>query len=74
MILVFVLAGTFTATLAGAAALVMGHPWWIGLASYVATGMLTVLVLAVFTAITLKVAARKTDTSAPGAGMALAKQ
>lgn len=74
MILVFALAGTFTATIAGVTALIMGQSWWVGLASYIAAGMLTVLILAVFTAVTLKVAARKTDMSAPGAGMALAKQ
>ena len=63
MILVFALAGTFTATLAGVAALIMGQSWWIGLASYIASGMLTVFVLVIFTTFTLKGTSRKTDTS-----------
>ena len=63
MILVFALAGTFTATLAGVTALIMGQSWWIGLASYIASGMLTVFILVIFTTISLKGTARKTDTS-----------
>lgn len=59
MILVFALTGTFTATIAGVTALIMGQPWWIGLASYIATGMLTVFILAVFAALALKNTARK---------------
>lgn len=62
MILIFALAGTFTATMAGVTALMMGQPWWIGLASYIAAGMLTVFILGVFAAFTLKNPARKTDT------------
>ena len=74
MILVFALAGTFTATLAGVGALLMGQSWWMGLASYMAAGMLTVLILAVFTAISLKIAGRRTDTPAQRTSMILAKQ
>ncbi len=62
MILVFALAGTFTATVAGVTALMMGQPWWIGLASYMAAGMLTVCIFAAFTAFVLKAAPRKTET------------
>ncbi len=64
MILVFALAGTVTATIAGVTALIMGQSWWIGLLSYIAAGMLTVLVLAVFTGFALKVAPRKADGQA----------
>ena len=54
MILIFALAGTFTAMIAGVSALVMGQPWWIGLASYVAAGIITVCFLAVFSAFSTK--------------------
>ena len=74
MILVFALAGTFTATIAGVGALLMGQSWWMGLASYLAAGMLTVFILAVFTAISLKVAGRKTDAPTLRASMTLAEQ
>lgn len=73
MILVFALAGTFTATLAGITALILGQPWWIGLASYICTGMLTVLVLAIFTAFALKMTSRKADTASLSARMPLAE-
>lgn len=48
LILIFVLAGTFAATVAAIGTLIMGHPWWMGLASYIAAGMLTVCFAAVF--------------------------
>ena len=48
MILFFALAGTFAATVAAVSALIMGQPWWIGLASYISAGMLTVCFSAVF--------------------------
>lgn len=48
MILVFALAGTFAATVAAVSALVMGQPWWIGLASYVGAGMVTICFSAIF--------------------------
>lgn len=73
MILVFALAGTFTATIAGVTALVMGHPWWVGLASYVGAGMLTVGILAVFAAFAVKSTQRKTDAPTLRAGMPLAE-
>lgn len=73
MILVFALAGTFTATIAGVTALVMGQPWWIGLASYVGVGMLTVFALAVFTVFALKIRAHKTDIPALRSRMPLAE-
>lgn len=73
MILVFALAGTFTATIAGVTALVMGQPWWIGLASYVTAGMLTVLLLAVFTAFALKVTGRKAESGALRTVLSLAE-
>lgn len=73
MILVFALAGIFTATIAGVAALVMGQPWWIGLASYAAAGMLTVFALALFTAFALKTTARKTDGATLRSRMPLAE-
>lgn len=69
MILFFALAGTFTATLAGVSALVMGQPWWIGLASYIAAGMLTVGVLAAFAAFTFKASPHKTAGPVLGTGM-----
>lgn len=73
MILVFALAGTFTATVAGITALIMGQPWWIGLASYIGVGMVTVFVLAVFAAFALKMAPRKTDSSDLRTGLPLAE-
>lgn len=73
MILVFALAGTFTATIAGITALIMGQPWWIGLASYIGVGMLTVFVLAVFAAFALKTAPRKTEVAGLRSGMPLAE-
>ena len=60
MILVFALAGIFTATVASVTALVMGHSWWIGLASYIGAGMLTVLAIAIFATVAPKVGARRT--------------
>ena len=54
MILVFALAGTFAATVAAISALVMGQPWWIGLASYIGAGMVTVCFSAVFFAFAKK--------------------
>ena len=48
MILIFALAGTFAATVAAVSALIMGQPWWIGLASYISAGVLTVCFSAVF--------------------------
>lgn len=74
MILVFALAGTFTATIAGVTALIMGQPWWIGLASYIAAGMLTVFVLAIFAALTMKITARRTNGIALQSGLSLAEQ
>jgi hypothetical protein len=73
MILVFALAGTFMATIAGITALIMGQPWWIGLASYIGAGLLTVLILAIFAAFSLKLAPRKPEAGLP-AGMRLADQ
>ena len=73
MILVFALAGTFTATVAGVSVLIMGHPWWIGLASYVGAGMLTVFILAIFTAFVLKAPASRADASRLRTGMPLAE-
>lgn len=69
MILIFALAGTFTAMIAGVSALIMGQPWWIGLASYVAAGMLTVCGLAVFSAFASKASLRKAEGPRLGAGM-----
>jgi heme/copper-type cytochrome/quinol oxidase subunit 2 len=74
MILVFALAGSFTATIAGVTALMMGQSWWIGLASYMGAGMLTVFVLAAFTAFTLKTTARKPDHSTLRSGLTLAER
>ena len=54
MILVFALAGTFAATVAAVSALAMGQPWWIGLASYIGAGMVTVCFSAVFFALAKK--------------------
>ena len=73
MILVFALAGTFTATIAGVTALIMGQSWWIGLASYIGAGMLTVGILAVFTAFALKGSPRKANAPQMRAGMPLAE-
>jgi hypothetical protein len=73
MILVFALAGTFTATIAGVTALVMGQPWWIGLASYIATGMITVFILAVFTSLALKAKPHKADAQSIRVRMPLAE-
>lgn len=69
MILIFALAGSFTATIAGVSALVMGQPWWVGLASYVAAGMLTVCVLAVFSVFATKASLRKAEGPRLGTGM-----
>ena len=65
MILVFALAGTFTATIAGVTALITGHSWWMGLASYAVVGMLTVFIIAVFMAFAAKAGARKGDAPTP---------
>lgn len=73
MILIFALAGIFTATVAGVTALIMGQPWWIGLASYIGTGMLTVFVLALFAALALKSTARNADTPSLRARLPLAE-
>ena len=73
MILVFALAGSFTATIAGVTALIMGQSWWIGLVSYIGAGMLTVLILAAFTAFTVKTKTRKPDQLSVRAGLTLAK-
>jgi heme/copper-type cytochrome/quinol oxidase subunit 2 len=73
MILVFALAGTFTATIAGVTALIMGQSWWIGLASYIAAGMLTVFVLGIFTTFALKAVPRRAEASARRAPMPLAE-
>lgn len=67
MILIFALAGTFTATLAGISALIMGQSWWMGLASYLTVGMLTVGIIAIFTALSVKVVGRKGDIPHPEA-------
>ena len=69
MILIFALAGTFTAMIAGVSALAMGQPLWIGLASYVAAGMLTVCVLAVFSAFASKASSRRAEGLRLGTGM-----
>ena len=47
MIVVFISAGTLFAMLAGVMTLFIGQPWWIALAAYVATGVLTILALGV---------------------------
>jgi len=73
MILVFALAGTFTATIAGVTALIMGQSWWVGLASYISAGMLTVGVLAVFTTFALKTRTHRADAPQMRAGMPLAE-
>lgn len=73
MILVFALAGTFTATIAGVTALITGHSWWVGLASYISAGMLTVFILAVFTAFAVKAGTRKGDAPKLRARMPLAE-
>lgn len=62
MILIFALAGTFAATVAAVSALIMGQPWWIGLASYIGAGMLTVCFSAVFFAFAKKPSTAKTKT------------
>ena len=61
MILIFALTGTFTATIAGVTVLIMGQPWWMGLASYIAAGMITVSISAVFTALSLKSSMRTSE-------------
>ena len=58
MILVFVLAGTFTAMIAGVTAMIMGQSWWIGVASYVGVGMLTIGIISILSAFILKAGAR----------------
>lgn len=73
MILVFALAGTFSATIAGVTALIMGQSWWIGLASYIAAGMLTVFILAVFMSLALKAKPRKADAQSIRVRMPLAE-
>lgn len=73
MILVFALAGTFTATIAGVTALIMGHSWWIGLASYIGAGMLTVGILAVFATFAMKAGPRRANAPQMRAGMPLAE-
>lgn len=62
MILVFALAGTFVATVAAISTLIMGQPWWMSLASYIAAGMLTVCFLAVFFAFAKKPSTGTTKT------------
>lgn len=74
MILVFALAGTFAATIAAVSALIMGQPWWIGLASYIAAGALTVCFSAVFFAFSKKPATATTKATHLGAHLPLAKQ
>lgn len=69
MILIYVLAGIFTATIAGVSTLVMGQSWWMGLASYVVAGMLTICVLAIFSAFATKANPHKAKGSVLGAGM-----
>lgn len=71
MILVFALAGTFTATIAGVTALIMGQSWWIGLISYIGAGMLTISILAVFSALAVKAGPRRADALPMRAGMSL---
>jgi hypothetical protein len=73
MIFVFALAGTFTATIAGVTALIMGQSWWVGLASYITAGMLTVFILAVFTSLALKANPRKVDAQPIRVRMPLAE-
>ena len=73
MILVFALAGSFTATIAGVTAMMMGQSWWIGMASYIGTGLLTVFVLGAFTAFGFKTPARKADHSKGRSGLTLAE-
>lgn len=73
MILVFALAGTFTATIAGVTALIMGQSWWIGLAIYIGAGMLTVGILAVFATLAMKTGPRRAGTPQMHAGMPLAE-
>ena len=63
MILVFALVGTCAATIAAVSALMMGQPWWIGLASYIGAGMLTVCFSAVFFVFTQK--SNKATTKTP---------
>ena len=45
MIVVLISAATLSAMLAAVVALFIGQPWWVALAIYVATGVLTVLAL-----------------------------
>jgi putative flippase GtrA len=73
MILVFALAGIFTATVAGVTALIMGQPWWIGLVSYIGTGMLTVFILAIFVTFAMKTTARRAGTRPLGGHLPLAE-
>ena len=73
MILVFALAGTFTATIAGATALIMGQSWWIGLASYIGAGTLTVGILAAFATFAMKVVPRRTGAPQIHAGIPFAE-
>lgn len=73
MILVFALAGTFTATIAGVTALIMGHSWWIGLASYIGAGMLTFGILAIFAAFAMRAGPRRADNAQMRSGMSLAE-
>lgn len=71
MILVFALAGSFTAIIAGVTALIMGQSWWVGLVSYITVGMLTVSVLATFAAFAIK---GGTDRQAVGAGLPIGER
>jgi hypothetical protein len=73
VILMFALAGTFTATVAGVTALIMGQSWWIGLVCYIGAGMLTVFILAVFAAFALKTTSRKAEAPMLRAGLPLAE-
>ena len=73
MILVFALAGKFTATVAAITVLIMGQSGWVGLASYIGVGALTVFVLAAFSAFTLNTTARKPDHPTARSGMTLAE-
>lgn len=73
MILIFALVGSFSATIAGLMAMIAGQPWWIGLASYIGAGTLTVSVLAVFMALQAKDSPRKGGGPVLGAGLPIAE-
>jgi hypothetical protein len=73
MILAFALIGSFAATLAAAVALLTGQSWWIGLASYMGAGLLTVCIAATLTAVTLNSGTRKTEVARLRTGIGLAE-